>query len=305
MLARAARRGARERHRLGRRSNHGRISSAPRPWAISPAPGLQKQPVRSEMPARLASSSTRRSSIGRPSRSCSRNVMVPPRAAVSVGPRTWTTAGRCGGGGRSARRAASGEAATRRWIASRPTRSRWSRPVVDGGQVEVVDGAVLEGGLVVVEEVAVALHRGDRDGAAGEPRAGPGRRPGRAAPAGSRRRSGSRSSCRRRATRSRAGPGATSSRLVGAKAAASSSTSHPRRAPRRPGRAGAGRRRSSTGRGRRAGCGADGSAAGEHRGHRRPVEPELGRDDRDVVDRGALAAGELADAVDRVVVVGR
>ncbi len=72
-----------ERHRLAATEPPAHLARRSRWWATSPAPGLQKHPVRSEMLTRLASSSTRRSSIGRPAGSRIPNVTVPPRAVVS------------------------------------------------------------------------------------------------------------------------------------------------------------------------------------------------------------------------------
>ena len=106
-------------------------------WAISPAPGLQKQPVRSEMSTWLASSSTRRSSIGRPSRSCIMNVTVPPRS-VGVGRsedldhRPAVAVAEAGRARRAATRSGSRPA---RGSASTPMRSRWSSPVATAGRL--------------------------------------------------------------------------------------------------------------------------------------------------------------------------
>ena len=175
------------------RPNHFAISSAPRRWATSPAPGLQKHPVRSEMLARLASSSTRRSSTTRPSRSRTRNATVPPRSVV-VG-RPWISTTRA--------TVAMAEPGHR---VEQPPREAHDPPVdrvesdalevpeadADGGNVEVVDGPVLEGPFVRTEVVAVALNGCDGDGATREPRPGQATPGGRGAPAGSRRRSGTR-----------------------------------------------------------------------------------------------------------------
>jgi hypothetical protein len=60
------------------------------PNAASPAPGLQKQPVRSEMPAALESRDTPSSSITRPSGSRKFSATVPPRAIPVGGPYTRT-----------------------------------------------------------------------------------------------------------------------------------------------------------------------------------------------------------------------
>ena len=72
------------RHHVPRRAR--RVSSN----ADSPAPGLQKQPVRTEMPAALASRATARSSTTAPWSSVKLNATVPPRAGPSTGPYTRT-----------------------------------------------------------------------------------------------------------------------------------------------------------------------------------------------------------------------
>ena len=153
------------------RPNHGRMCSGPSRCAASAAPGLQKHPVRSEMPARFASCSTRRSSIRRPLRSWSEKVTVPPRSTVPPGP--WICTSRRPPWWRRPARASSSQPVrqpARRWIASRPTRSMCCEPGRHGGQIEVVDRPVLERRLVAAQVVAVARHRGDRDRAAREPR---------------------------------------------------------------------------------------------------------------------------------------
>ena len=141
-------------------------------------------------------------------------------------------------------------------------------------------------------------------GAAGEPRTAQLRRAPRCAPAGSRRRSDSRTSCRTRRRRSRAVTARRSSRLVGhERRRVEQHVPARRRAPRRRARADASRRRNSTAPGnanrlsrgrialRRAARAAarDRSAA--------PASSAARRRPR------ALRARELADAVHRVVVV--
>ena len=59
--------------------------------AVSPAPGLQKQPVLSEIPAVVAIRSTDRSASSWPSGSTSTNATVAPRSTGSHGPRTCTS----------------------------------------------------------------------------------------------------------------------------------------------------------------------------------------------------------------------
>ena len=119
------------------RPNHGRNSSASIPSAASAAPGLQKHPLRSEIPLRLASVSTRRPSTRRPPRSwTTKRHRAATGVASSVGPSTVTTGvpSRC----RSVASCSSSQPvriATRWWIASRPTASTWARPIVTAGRL--------------------------------------------------------------------------------------------------------------------------------------------------------------------------
>ena len=156
-----------------------------------------------------------------------------------------------------------------------------------------------------VQVVTVALDRGDRDRAAREPRpvqqAGPVPPDQQAADAG-------------RVADDLVERERGEVRRDPADVEPGSSARRPRRraarpsrpgAPRRRGRGGAARRRSSTGPGRPAGCGPRRRAGRrpQRRAHRHAVDAEFGRRHRHVADPGAVPPGELADAVDRVVVV--
>ena len=95
-----------------------------------------------------------------------------------------------------------------------------------------------------------------------------------------------------------------SSRLVGTNAAASSSTSQPRRrAPASTSSSGCFTPEKFDCAGKANRLARAGSASVEQRGQRGVVDAQLGQRQRRVVDRRALGARELADAVDRVVVV--
>ena len=143
---RAAARAARGTTPPRRGRTTGACRSAPRWWATSPAPGLQKHPVRSEMldpvGQLLDPPVVDRPAVAVAHRERHRAAAVdacrPGRGAARAA-RRWR------GAGRRARRAArpSGTAhgcGSRRARCARGGRS----PVVDRRQVEVVDGAVLE-----------------------------------------------------------------------------------------------------------------------------------------------------------------
>ena len=141
------------------------------------------------------------------------------------------------------------------WIAFDSNLLEEAEADLDGGEVEEVDGAVLEVGRAGRGLVPLALHEGGDDRAAGEPgplelrervaardqRADPGR-PAEHLVEGERDEVGVRSG------RGRAGSSGRRRRRRGGRPSRA-------RAPARSRRAGAGRRRSSTGRGRRTGCG--------------------------------------------------
>ena len=217
--------------RAGLPTKHSAISSRVMSCATSPSPGVAEaagaqrdQPARSPGPRCGRTSRTCRPGRAGRRRSSRRGAPCPSgpntrtmRRAVGVRER------------RQLRRAASRSApSTRSWIASMPI----SRQVLEadrhGGQPEVVDGAVLEAGVAGREVVpALALDRGERDRAAGEPGPPQLARAPRGGRSARRRRSGSRTSCRTTAARSRAGPPRGRAGWSGAKAAQSSSTSQP------------------------------------------------------------------------------
>ena len=127
---------------------------------------------------------------------------------------SWSTARRCAPCGRplewrSATSRSSSQPVrqrTRVWIVSMPTASRCRSPISTAGIGEVVQRAVLEAGFARRQDVRPAVDRGEVDRAAGKPRPrqpSPARRRG---PAGIRRRSDSRTSCRKRSRRSPAAP---------------------------------------------------------------------------------------------------
>jgi hypothetical protein len=102
--------------------------------APSPAPGLQKQPVRSEMFQAAASRATARSSMILPSGSRRLSATVPPRRSPSGGPyiRTMGVSSRC----RRPRSRSSSQPvrqATRSWMTSTPMPSIQARPTVTSG----------------------------------------------------------------------------------------------------------------------------------------------------------------------------
>ena len=143
-----------------------------RPRAVSLAPGLQKQPVRTEMRRSAAAASTFQKSTTPPARI--EHVERDGAAAVDVVGRTVEPDQRRPVG-----------MAQRRQAVQQPARENLHAPVdrrhadrrhvaqpdLDGGQPEVVDRAVLEADLAVAERVTRHHDRGDADGPAGEPRA--------------------------------------------------------------------------------------------------------------------------------------
>ena len=140
---------------------------------------------------------------------CGRPLRVPEREQLLQQP-----------AGQAARRACA--------MRSMPTRSRWRRPIVDGRDAQVVQRAVLEARLRPARAGARAPARSRSSPCRPRTTAAAAAPARRAAPAGSRRRSGSRTSCRTRSVTKSGRTASRSSRLVGTNAAASSSTSQPR-----------------------------------------------------------------------------
>ena len=225
--------------------------------ATSPAPGLQKQPVRSEIECRVATRSTKRSSTMRPSGWRKLNATVAPRRSASRGPYT-VAAGAPFAVPQPAEHLEQGGAERLDVRVDRvdPDPLEVAQADLDRRQGEEVHRPVLEVRRARGRLVPLALHERGHDRAAREP--GPLEHGERLA-AGERarrHRSASRTSCRTTPARS---PGGRPRGRAG-----SSARTRPRRrarasrarAPARSRPAGGGRRRSSTAPGRRTGCGA-------------------------------------------------
>ena len=147
------------------------ISRTVSPRAVSLAPGLQKQPVRTEMRRSAADASTFQKSTMPPAGSSRLKATVPPRSTV-VG-RTVQPNQRCPVGMTQHRHALQEQASHRLDMPvdrRHAHRREMTEPDLDGGKPEIVDRAVLETDLVVGERVTLHDDRRHRDGPAREPR---------------------------------------------------------------------------------------------------------------------------------------